>query len=173
MFATSTFVRPQCIFIDIILTPDMSGNMVVPANFTLETHKYFINRPILAIETYSIADVAASPLHPGVPVVDNTLFSQLTLTLLREPGPGIEAGDYYKDIPLPMLRRSQNGLASVSNCQSQMFRTDPVHIAWTDSFIRLGEPPAIANPVAVVFLVTYLLETQNPAPYQVSKFKRR
>ena len=173
MFATSTFVRPQSILIDVLINPDFSGKMLTPINFTLETHKYFIGRPILSIESYCDVDVKFSPLHPGVPVIDAGLMEQLTITLLREPGPGIEAGDYYKDVPLFNLRRLQNWVTPRPLQQGQLYRTDPVHIAWTDSFLRLGEPPALANPYAALFLVTYLLETQDPTPYQVSKFKHR
>jgi hypothetical protein len=170
MLPTSTFVKPQQQLVEIIIQADKNGNTVTPAYFTTAVAAFFINRKILAIETFYQADIFYSPISPGVPIVSLALFNRLSATFLRNDGNGVTGGDFYKNIPLSFLRRVINSRQAGST-GPDLFRMDPIGLSWTDSSVLLPAPVAISEPVSVPFLVTYLLEQQDPEPYKTVKLR--
>ena len=173
MEASSTIVRPQTVLIQVTIFPDPSGFSVTPAFFGVDTTKFMLNRKLIALESFCSADVPFSPITPGMPVVSLTQFRACALTLLREPGNGVQGGDFYKNVPLEKFRRVVNGQIAVASAP-EMWRCDPTGVSWSDSFISVGTNFATGNnlPVAALFQATYLFESQDPRPYTRVKLRR-
>lgn len=162
--------------IEILIFPDSSGNAVTPAYFNVATTSFMLNRKLIALESYSIIDVPVSPISPGIATLSAAQFKQSALTLLREPGNGVLGGDFYKNIPMEVLRRGIriDGPGGQINTAGQIWRCEPTEISWHDSFIQVGSGFAIQGkmPVSALFMATYLLPVQDPQPYSYIKLKK-
>lgn len=174
MIASSTFIAPQKVMIEVLLYPDQSGNSVTPAYFNVEVTKFMLNRKLIALESYFNKDVKKSPVSVGIDVVTDVQFRACALTLLREPGNGVPGGDFYKNVPLEKFRRTIIGNTNVGSAP-ELWRCEPTGVSWSDSYIMVGTNFAIQGdkPVSALFLATYLLPEQDPEPYRLIRLKHR
>lgn len=176
MNATSTLIRPQTVLLECIVPIDpATGKSSGPIYFGMDVVRYMLNRKVIAIEFFCFSDMAASPNYPGTPIISATDLLKVSLTLLREPGNGIQGGDWYKNMPVSWLRRQINPGVAVPTGMD-LFRMDPIEIAWGDSFLSIPTAIQTALPppskaISVPFQVTYLLPEQMAAPFITVKLK--
>lgn len=163
------FISPNFLMIEVILTPS-SGTTVAITPF-LEQQQ-LLNRPIVAIETFSNLDMTYSPLSSNVLVIPVAMFNAASLSINRAgnqaKGPGAKTGLYYKNMPLSMLRRMRNNYTGLNPSPSngaELFRCQPMFIQWPDSTINFNTPVAQAAIYSVPIGIHYLLEGQDPTPY--------
>jgi hypothetical protein len=167
MLATSTLILPQQAMIEILLQPDYAGNTASPAYFNISTNAFMLNRKLISLQAFTNNDVVYSPISPGVRVLSGgNVFRSTTLTLLRQPGNGIEGGDFYKNIPLYLLRRTWDRNNGFSAAPDQ-WRCDPTEVSWSDSYVNVNAPINIGTVTSVLFLATFLLPEQDPEPYRL------
>lgn len=176
MLGTSTLIRPNQVFIEILIYNDATNRATVPAYFNVSTNALMLNRKLIALESYADADVPFSPLSPGIPTIDSTVWTNATLTLLREPGNGVPGGDFYKNIPLLSMHRLLDSrmLGGIHYPTApDLWRCEPTEVSWSDSFINFTTPINLGVPIASVpFVATFLLPEQDPEPYRLVHLKR-
>ena len=157
--------------IEVIINP--SGGATVAQTPFLEQQQ-LLNRPIVAIEAFCSQDFAYSPLSSGIAVVPPLIFNASFLQLMRageETAHGKEgqkAGLWYKNIPMPVLRRVQNGYTGATPSASftrDLFRVKPMFLQWPDSLIVIPTSQTQAAPYSFPFLVHFLLKGEDTRPY--------
>ncbi len=169
MVSTSTLVRPQQVLIECLLTTDASNNTITPALFSAGTENFLKDRKIIAIESFCRLDMPFSPISPGVPVITAPQFKNAWLLLMRNDGNGVHGGDFVK-VPLTLMRRIIN--TGALGWSPELFRLDPTTVSWTDSSINTANSISSSTLISVPFLVTYLLEAQDPEPFRTVKLKQ-
>lgn len=172
---TGFVISPQKYLAELVVQIDDQGNPLQPAMFSEETHKYLSNRLIIEISSYCRDDMGVSPNYNNgvVEILPDNMFFNASLTLLREPGNGVPGGDYYKNVPLLLLRRTWNPGAQNLGSSLQPFKMAPVLIDWTTSYVNItGSGYTASSYFSVPFLITYLQFPQDPAYYPNVKIKK-
>ena len=153
-----------------------SGVFITPAHFDVPTQNLMSNRRVISIETYCRRDVSVDPNNPLIATLDNLNFSRAFLTILRQQDNGVEAGDFYKNVPLPHMRRAFNPGVAVATAPEK-WTMAPATISWVDSYINVPTTYTAATvpntTYAVCLLVTYLLKDQDPATFPNVPVKHR
>lgn len=173
MNATSTLIYPQKVLIQVTLRPDTLGQCPSPAYFDMDTQKFMLNRKLIALEVFSQSDFPKSPLTPNIDVAPVNLWTNFTLTLLREPGNGVPGGDFYKGVPLQLFHRQLNSSSNLATAPD-LWRCEPTEMSWGDCYVANGGGVNMGpSPLVIPFLATYLLPDQDPTPYCNIPLKRR
>jgi len=162
------FISPNAVMIEVLVTAQ-SGN--TPTQITFVEQQLLLNRPIVAIEAFCDQDFPYSPLSAGVPVIPVAAFNKafVQINRLGNKASGNQAGLYYKNLPLCMLRRVQNnytGLTPSTSFTRELFQVKPMFVSWPDSQIAFPTAAAMSTPsFSIPFLVHFLLPSEDPAPY--------
>lgn len=164
---SSFFVSPNAIMIEVLITPS-GGNTVSMTPFNEQ--QQLLNRPIVAIQAFCNLDMTYSPLSSGVPVIPVALFNAAFIEINRAGNKASsgKAGLYYKRIPLSAMRNMQNNYSGLNPSPSfsrDLFRVKPMYFQWPDSNIVFPTSIAQAAVYSVPLLIHYLLEGEDPTPY--------
>jgi len=164
----ANFVSPNAVMIEVLINAS-SGQTATQTSFLEQ--QLLLNRPIVAIEAFCDQDFPNSPLSAGVPVIPVALFNKAFIQINRTGNAASrgEAGLYFKNLPLCMLRRVQNNYTGLNPSVSfarEIFRVKPMFVQWPDSQVCFPTPATQSVPVySVPFLIHFLLPGEDPTKY--------
>ena len=138
------------------------------------TEKDLQNKKIVAIETFSAADISYSPISPKNPVIPINVFLTSFVTFYRASIPAHggqpqqNEGLYYDLIPMARLRTGNNyttGAGNQGSTNNNLYRVVPTEFSWTKSYVTCTPAVGITQPYSALFLIHYLNENQDWTPY--------
>ena len=168
MLQDNFLVEPQQVLIECVL--NFQGTSTILQN-PFEQQDFLTNRPIIGLQCYCDDDMAYSPLGANLPVIPAALMGYGFLNINRSGYGPVKAGVWFKNVPLVSMRHAWNYNSGASS-NLDMFRCDPMTLQWRDSNVAFPTPGSQTQKYSVPFLVTYLLEHQDPTPYRMAFLKK-